>query len=144
MAKMEYSETRLFKITEFSESALLAPGSTLTLDTFQFRGQGWRVDLKPVGGPACLDTVTVSVSIVADHGWNSPENTRTRVSIDILDERGERAVFEHHVTQPDKNEGFGFLSVSKAELERRPASATTASRSGALCPSTSSLGRRST
>uniref|UniRef100_A0ACD5UBC5 Uncharacterized protein n=1 Tax=Avena sativa TaxID=4498 RepID=A0ACD5UBC5_AVESA len=117
MAKTEYSETRLFKITEYSESAQLAPGSTLTLDTFQFRGQGWRVDLQPVGGLACLDSVTVSVTIVADHGWNSPENTRTRVSIDILDERRERAVFDHQRTQSEKNEGCGFLSVSKTELE---------------------------
>ncbi|CAM0904470.1 unnamed protein product [Alopecurus aequalis] len=113
MVKTEYSETRLFKITEYSESARLAPGSTLTLDTFEFRGQGWRIDMKPMGSPACLDSVTVSVTIVADHGWNSAENTRTRVSVEILDERGERAVFAHHRT----NEGFGFISVSKTELE---------------------------
>ncbi|KAE8817798.1 hypothetical protein D1007_04416 [Hordeum vulgare] len=116
--KTEYSETRLFTMPDYSESARMAPGSTLTLETFQFRGQGWRVDVDPAGSLACSGCLTVSVTVVADHGWNYPENMATKISIDILDESGERAAFgRRHKARPDGCGGFGFLSVSKAELE---------------------------
>ena len=116
--KTEYSEARIFTMPGYSKLAGLPPGSTLTLETFQFRGQGWRVDVDPAGSLACADSLTVSVTVVADHGWNYPENMATKISIDILDESGERAAFgRRHRARPDGCGGFGFLSVSKTELE---------------------------